>query len=221
MNHTTAPAAPSPDYRERGDEELLLRAREGDSDAFAELLTRHAPWLEAKARDLAPSDGRSRSAQDFVQIVHERAWRDFLRRKDGAAQSRIQNARAWLMRVLHNAVVDSWRRRASRPDRDSWTDAMLTADAHGDRPPERSIADWTAAPHAQQLFARLKPQDQRILQYASQDDMKDAEIATALCMTPDAVKKRRQRALHWLRCRLSEPGPIDPPDPADTAAGTT
>jgi RNA polymerase sigma-70 factor, ECF subfamily len=86
--------------------ELVIRAREGDHDAFARLAGASVTRLDAAARLIL----RDRElARDAVQDALVRAWRDLRSLRD---PDRFD---AWLHRLTVNACIDQLRRRRSRP----------------------------------------------------------------------------------------------------------
>jgi RNA polymerase sigma-70 factor (ECF subfamily) len=88
------------------DEALLERARRGDREAFAELVTRHQDGLYTMALRLL---GRPEDACDVVQETFMRAYVNL-------PKLRGVSVRAWLYRVALNAGNDVHRRRARRPE---------------------------------------------------------------------------------------------------------
>ena len=85
--------------------ELVERARQGDHDAFADLVDGRLARLDAAAR-LILRDGEL--ARDAVQEAMIRAWRDLPGLRD---PDRFD---AWLQRLLANACLDLVRRRKRR-----------------------------------------------------------------------------------------------------------
>ena len=84
---------------------LIDRARQGDHDAFADLVDGRLARLDAAAR-LILRDGEL--ARDAVQEAMIRAWRDLPGLRD---PDRFD---AWLQRLLANACLDLVRRRKRR-----------------------------------------------------------------------------------------------------------
>ena len=87
--------------RTQSDERLLTLAGTGHESAFAVLVERYRRPLVAHARPIV-GDAR---AEDAVQDGLTRTWQAL---QDGAE---IQNVRAWLYRVVHNAALDARRAR--------------------------------------------------------------------------------------------------------------
>ncbi len=88
------------------DTALLERARRGDRDAFADLVTRHQDGLYAMALRLL---GRPEDACDVVQETFTRAYVNLPNLRGGSV-------RGWLYRVALNAGHDVLRRGVRRPE---------------------------------------------------------------------------------------------------------
>src|SRR5215467_6581054 len=87
------------------DEALLERARLGDRDAFAAIVTRHQDDLYTMALRIL---GTPHDAADVVQET-------FLRAYTHLPELRGRTVRAWLFRVAVNCARDIQRRSARRP----------------------------------------------------------------------------------------------------------
>jgi len=94
-------------YAQADDSELVQRSREGDPDAFAALLRRHAEPLRALISRLiaAPED-----AEDVLQETVLQAWQTL------AQLRRPSQVRAWLLQVARNRCRDHWKLRGRAPD---------------------------------------------------------------------------------------------------------
>ena len=108
---------------DREDAEVLARVREGDRDAYAELVHRHAPVALRTATLL----GAGADAEDVVQEAFVKAYGALGRFRDGAA------FRPWLLRIVANETENLHRsagRRAAR-ERSAWerTEPLLLAAA--------------------------------------------------------------------------------------------
>src|SRR6185503_4401066 len=84
------------------DEELVLRAREGDTSAFSQLVVRHeaAVYRTALAALLPPED-----AQDAAQDTFLRAWSRLGRFRGDAS------FKTWLLTIAWNRAMTRRRRR--------------------------------------------------------------------------------------------------------------
>lgn len=87
-------------------EDLVRRARDGDADAFADLVLPRFASLYGLARVVA---GDHHVAQDALQDALTRAWIELPRLRQPAAFD------AWLRRLVINACRSEWRRRRRKP----------------------------------------------------------------------------------------------------------
>src|ERR687885_229964 len=87
---------------------ILVRARQGDSDAFRVLVERHS---RAAFRLAYRMTGNEQDAEDVVQESFLRAYKQL-----GRFESRA-NFGTWLYRIVANCSVDLMRTRQARQDR--------------------------------------------------------------------------------------------------------
>src|SRR4051794_2993849 len=99
--------------------ELLLRARNGDSDAFARLTEPHARELQVHCYRML---GSLQDAEDALQDTLLAAWQGLSRFEERAS------LRTWLYRIATNKCLDARRSAGRRPAR-AW-------DVPGVEPPE-------------------------------------------------------------------------------------
>lgn len=102
------PVPPAPaDVRDLAatDSLLVVRSREGDPEAFAEIVRRRSPGLLAFLRRLL---GDAEDARDVAQLTFVRAWENLHRYDPTWAFS------TWLFRIASNLAVDALRARRSR-----------------------------------------------------------------------------------------------------------
>lgn len=102
------PVPPAPaDVRDLAatDSLLVVRSREGDPEAFAEIVRRRSPGLLAFLRRLL---GDAEDARDVAQLTFVRAWENLHRYDPAWAFS------TWLFRIASNLAVDALRARRSR-----------------------------------------------------------------------------------------------------------
>jgi RNA polymerase sigma-70 factor (ECF subfamily) len=90
------------------DAALVLASRRGDAEAFEELVRRTARLVYARAY---LETGDRHRAEDLVQETFLTAWRKIGQLSDPGG------FRAWLMTILHSAVVDAARRAGRRKRR--------------------------------------------------------------------------------------------------------
>ena len=177
----------------RTDDDIVIRARDGDEDAWRELYSAHARrlvvWLGA-ARDLDTATG----AEDIAA----EAW-TVAARKIGDFRGSAEEFGGWLISIARNIATNS-RRRAQRRQ----TYATEDAGAHlqdQDLPPEtRVVGDDTV----RQLLSHLSPREAEVIACIDVVGLDAAATALALDMSPTAVRVARFRGLGRLRKFLGE-----------------
>jgi RNA polymerase sigma-70 factor (ECF subfamily) len=167
--------------------ELVIRAREGDRDAFSELASRSIGKLTAVARMILRDEY---AAQDAVQDAFIEAWRSLpgLREPD--------KFEAWIRRLLVRACF----RGVRRTRRVGAVEIRLTPDAEFASPGrERDVA---VHDQLERGLARI-PADQRavvVLVYYL--DLPLADAAQALGIPIGTTKSRLNRATNALRAAI-------------------
>jgi RNA polymerase sigma-70 factor (ECF subfamily) len=183
--HSRPTAAPA---TELDDDALLERMKADDSEAYRILVERHVDRAYALAlRTLRnPAD-----AEDVAQEALVKAWTHRHSWQPGKAKFST-----WLYRVVFNRCIDLKRMPSS---------ACLDDVAE----PEDDCPDSVDSIHRRQVYGRLEdalatmPEQQRAaLTLAYFDEMGNAEIATVLGTTVQAVESLLKRGRQGLRERL-------------------
>jgi len=166
----------------------LARAREGDSAAYAVLVTLHAPM----AKRLAVLSGAGSEADDVVQEAFVKAYRALPRYRDDAG------FRPWLLRIVVNETRNLQRGRSRRARREL---RVAGQDAAG-RPvvdPADEVVTSTRRAALLEAVAAL-PDDQReVVTCRYLLELSEAETAATLGIPQGTVKSRLHRALGSLR----------------------
>ena len=179
------------------DAELVDRARQGDSTAFDQLVTRHqaAAYRAALAALRTPED-----AEEVVQDGFVRAW---LRLGQFRGEASF---RTWLLRIVWNraltrrrSVIRWWRRHAA-PDE--------AVDVAADAGPREAL-DGELRRHAIGAIERLSPKLRDALLLAQSGDHDYAAIARILKIPVGTVKWRVSEARKKVREMLAALGYID------------
>ncbi len=173
------------------DSELIERAKEGDREAFGELVRRY----QAVAFRTAYAITRSAAeAEDAAQEGFVKAYRAIDRFRSGAP------FRPWLLRIVGNEARNRLRS-AGRRERlalRSWDPSF------GDAAPSPEGAALDAERRAALLVAleRLNERDRDVIVLRHLLDLSEAETAAALGVRPGTVKSRLSRAMGRLRADL-------------------
>jgi RNA polymerase sigma-70 factor (ECF subfamily) len=175
------------------DEALLERARRGDRDAFAALVTRHQDELYTMALRLL---GTSSDAADVVQET-------FLRAYVKLPELRGQTVRAWLFRVALNCSRDVQRRAVRRPA-DPLEDSQgniidLPDPALG---PEATAIARERAAVIREALDKLPADFRAAVVLRDVNDLSYEEMADALRIPVGTVKSRLSRARAMLAATL-------------------
>ena len=184
------------------DEELMIRAREGDMDAFRDLAARHHAWIE---RFLYHMLWDREAAEDGAQEVLVNVW---------LARERYEPT-AQFTTFLFACARNWWRnardRRSRRPPVVSLQDqlgpaarAALATLTAPDSVPERALLRGYERFRIRRAIAAL-PEAQRAVFVLSQfEDLPHARIAQMLGIPEGTVKSRMYHACRKLREALSE-----------------
>jgi len=182
------------------DETVLWRqARDGDPDAFGELVQRHQRRVWMVCRQYVGTD----EADSMVQDAFLKAW-SRLESFDGRAQFGT-----WLVRIAINTCLDRIRRNRRRG---MTVEEMGDDDGPGllDRLPDEG-ADPERRAMERQAVQRLAACEQRLsarqrevfrLRYYAEMDLE--EIARSLGIHVGTVKTQLHRAVHRLRRELGD-----------------
>ena len=165
----------------------VIRAQDGDADAFDELLERHASWVyRLAAAIVGPAE-----AADVTQDAFVRAWRELSRLRE---PDRFE---AWLRRIVVNRCRDV-RRRARARVREIRMDTELPSASTDPRVPIERDADLAAA------LARLSVDHRTVLALHFGADLTHQAVADTLEIPIGTVKSRLSAALERLRVDLAE-----------------
>jgi RNA polymerase sigma factor (sigma-70 family) len=173
--------------------ELVEQARNGDVDAYEELVRRHQ---EAAVRIAYPIVGAPGEAEDAVQEAFVKAFHALPRFRAGAP------FRPWLLRIVTNEARNR-RRAAGRR-------AQLALRAAQDRPsgdavpsPEASVIEEEQRRALLKALNGMRERDRVVIAYRYFLQMSEQEIAVTLGWARGTVKSRLSRALKRLRGALS------------------
>jgi RNA polymerase sigma-70 factor (ECF subfamily) len=171
----TATVASSSDERA-----LVERARHGDEDAFAALVTAR---LASTLRSMTAALGDSADARDATQAVFIRAWRSLPGLRDPDAFS------AWFGRIVVNTARSSLRTRRRRTLREIPVSRLPDVDA-------TSIASRHHEDHSElfdrleRAFERLSAGDRVILWLHHYEGLSLVDVGAGLGIAPKTAKSR-------------------------------
>ncbi len=179
------------------DHALVLRAQNGDHDAFGELVTRHQRRVWMVCRQYVGQDEADAAAQDSL-------IKAFTKIDDFDRQAGIST---WLTRIAINTCLDELRRRrraapiADDPGEDEGAGVLgqLPDDRAG---PEARSMQRQAVASLEACEGILPPRQLEIFRLRFYGEMELGEIATALDVHMGTVKTQLHRAVHRLRKEL-------------------
>jgi RNA polymerase sigma-70 factor (ECF subfamily) len=170
---------------------LVERARQGDHDAFAELVRASVARLDTAARLILRDN---ELARDAVQEGLFRAWRDLRGLRD------LDRFDAWVYRLTVNACLDLARRRRRRPMEVEIVELFVPALAdHADAVADRALVD--------RVMQRLDEQGRSIIVLHYFLGLPLSEVATCLGTPLGTVKSRLNRALGDMRAEATAAAP--------------
>ena len=178
---------------------LVLRARNGDRDAFSELVVRHQQRVWRVCRQYVGRDEADAAAQDTLVKAYTNL---------GSFDGRSAFS-TWLTRIAINTSLDELRRRRREG---------LRVDVGGDEEDHdvlSGVADDMAGPldrtmqrqaiHRLAVLERNLPERQReIFRLRFYAELELEEIAEALGVHVGTVKTQLHRAVHKLRAELGD-----------------
>jgi RNA polymerase sigma-70 factor (ECF subfamily) len=169
--------------------------REGDHDAYAELVRRHAPLALRTAALL----GAGPDAEDVVQEAFVKAYGALGRFRDGAS------FRPWLLQIVANETKNLHRstgRRVAR-ERAAWeaVEPLLLAEAADD--PAASVISNERRAALVRGISSLSPPHRQVVTCRYLLDLDEAETATLLGWPRGTVKSRLHRGLGQLSKALT------------------
>jgi RNA polymerase sigma-70 factor (ECF subfamily) len=175
--------------------ELVLRAREGDRDAFAAIVRSHQRRVYAVAMRMTR---RHEVADDITQDTFVRAYRSLGKFELG------RPLRPWLTRIAVNLSIN-YLNGVARKEEPLNEDGPETAESRDslDANPERALQSQELALDLERAVARL-PQEQRtVFLLKVVEEMRYEEIAKLLGISEGTVMSRLSRARGRLKGMLA------------------
>ena len=175
---------------------LIQRSRDGDRDAYAELVTRYEA---VAARTAYVITGNEEDAEEVAQEAFVKAFYALGRFRPDAP------FRPWLLRIVANEAIN--RRKALR--RHAAVDLSVVEDrASSDTAlsPEAAALATERRDHVLAALRTMRDEDRLVIAYRYFFDLSEAEMADALGVARGTVKSRLSRALGRLRESMGEDG---------------
>lgn len=180
------------------DSALVLMARNGDREAFSELVRRHQRRVWMVCRQYVGADEADAAAQDSLIKAYTSL---------GSFDNRAAFT-TWLTRIAINTCLDLLRRnkreglRVVTPDDDGDDAVAQVADDEAD--PERRSIQRQAVDRLRECEAGLPERQREIFRLRFYAEMDLDEIAAGLSVHVGTVKTQLHRAVHRLRRELGD-----------------
>lgn len=181
--------APRPSGAE--DARLVRRVRDGDRDAFEQLVRRH---LRAAHRVALRRTGDPHDAEDVCQDAFVKA----LRRIEDCG--RPERFRGWLLAIVRNTALNMMDRRGRRESEPlaSATDGPRSGDD-----PDRAFERSRLRDRLSEAMDRLPPMQRDVLALHDYEGWTHREIAEELGMAPGTSRYHLHEARKSMRAELS------------------
>jgi RNA polymerase sigma-70 factor (ECF subfamily) len=164
---------------------LMRAARNGDDEAYRQLLGRVAVWLRGVARRGLARAGRG--VGDSEDIVQETLLAMHLKRD---TWDETQPLEPWLHAIARHKLVDHLRRRGFHDH--------LDIDDHVDTLAAPEAGEAGAAADSRQMLSGLPERQRRIVEAISIEGHSARDVGSTLGMTEGAVRVTLHRALRAL-----------------------
>jgi RNA polymerase sigma-70 factor (ECF subfamily) len=176
---------------EYNETDVLVRASQGDREAFGEL---YARYIERIFNYVYYRTGNTHDAEDLTARVFQRAMNHIHNYTDRGVPFS-----AWLYRIAHNLVAN-WHRDRSRKQEIPISDLPVLP-AKGDHPETKLVR--TEEQEAL-LIRRLPPERQHLLILKFVENLSNAEIGQIMGRSEGAIKSLYHRTLLALRDQIGD-----------------
>jgi RNA polymerase sigma-70 factor (ECF subfamily) len=164
----------------------------GDPDAMRACLDRFGGLVWSLARRLSPSPS---DAEDAVQEIFVDLWKSA-----GRFDPAVASEATFVAMIARRRLLDRQRLRSRRPDTEPLPEVPRASDEVVDPPGERAAEAILAA----RAVAQLRPEQQKVLLFATYHGLSHEEIAQATGMPLGTVKAHARRGLLKVRELLSD-----------------
>jgi RNA polymerase sigma-70 factor (ECF subfamily) len=182
---------------EYNETDVLLRASQGDRDAFGEL---YARYIDRIFNYVYYRTGNTHDAEDLTARVFQRAMNHIHNYTDRGVPFS-----AWLYRIAHNLVAN-WHRDRSRKQEIPISDIPVLP-AKGDHP-ETKLVRTEEQEALLRLIRKLPPERQQLLILKFVENLSNAEIGQIMGRSEGAIKSLYHRTLLALRDQIGEQSQI-------------
>ena len=171
------------------DSALVERAKQGDEEAYAELVTRYQGLAARTAYVIC---GSAADAEDVAQEGFVKAYYALSRFRSGAP------FRPWLLRIVANEAINRRKAAGRRPT----VELSVAHDPPSDDTalsPEGAVIATERRDEVLAALRELRDEDRLVIAYRYFFELSEAEMAEALGVARGTVKSRLSRSLARLR----------------------
>ncbi len=177
------------------DENLLKKAKKGDSASFGAIYDKYAPKIYRYL--FLKLGGLKVEAEDLTHEVFLSAWKNM-----DSFNLRGAPFSSYLYKIARNATIDYWRTKHQTVDIEVVPEETFSENPNVGE--QIDLSDDLAL--MRRCIASLEPTYQDVLIMKFVDDMSNHEIATALDKTEGAVRVIQHRALKQLKKEVEKYG---------------
>ena len=178
------------------EEAWILRAQQGDAQAFGALYDQH---VDAIYRYIAVRVPSQQYAEDLTEEVFWRAWKAIDRYRPEKPFLH------WLYRIAHNLVINDARRSARHSSYEVMSEMGRPLLDEGPSPDDALLAQDDIQ-ELRQAMSTLTPDEQTLLTMRFFDNASYDEIAPVLGKSPGTLRVLQHRALKKLAVKLAPMG---------------
>jgi RNA polymerase sigma-70 factor (ECF subfamily) len=184
------------DLRVLADEDLMELVRQGEVRAFEVIFDRHGHAAFSLAYRMCGARAR---AEDIVQDAFLSLWRS------GGRYDRARGSvRSWVLSVVRNRAIDTFRREALRQTQD--LDAGRAPEPAAEELTEVEVQRREDARRVRSALGELPADQRRVIELAYFGGFTHSEIAEMLALPAGTVKGRMRLGLTKLRLSLGAEG---------------
>jgi len=197
----TTPAAVPPGPGEATDAQLVVRSKNGSTEAFETLVTRYRGRIYAMTLNMTGNDA---DAWDLSQEVFFKVWRSLPKFE---ARSQFFT---WIYRITHNVVID-WSRRRKIQNGTEFNDELGSVPAagsvtgpHSMPEPDRALENRELGARIKDAMEKLSPEHRAVILMKELDGLLYQEIANSIGCSTGTVMSRLFYARKHLQSLLMD-----------------
>jgi RNA polymerase sigma-70 factor (ECF subfamily) len=173
----------------------MALVHDGDAQAFEIIVDRHADAAFSLAYRMC---GRQAMAEDVVQEAFLSLWRSGAR-----YDQRRGSVRSWVLSVVHNRAIDSFRRAVVRTSRDVADDGIIER-MPAPQQTDTEVERRDEAARVRGALTELPTEQRQVIELAYFGGFSHSQIAEMLKLPAGTVKGRMRLGLSKLRIALDD-----------------